>query len=203
MDISLVFFFFAFSPYLPWVFPLLQTKKVIVLCDKNNVSQLRDIQVVSRNLHNRLVPQGMASACNRHHLGQRKIKPKCNLSEDRAVVQSSCLHLSCIARIVVQCCRKGAHQAGRSLRNAWMRVPMAPSVAEPTPYCSRNPIQPFGWVRFADLASCPTDLGAPLPRRESLGSTRRSHSFYSFTNPRTPLLSKGWNPEELGLFLHF
>lgn len=47
------------------MFPLLQTADVIILCDRNNVTQLRDIQVVSRNLHNRLAPQGTVSVCNR------------------------------------------------------------------------------------------------------------------------------------------
>lgn len=47
------------------MFPLLQTADVIVLCDSNNVPQLHDIQVVSRNLHNRLAPQGTVSVCNR------------------------------------------------------------------------------------------------------------------------------------------
>lgn len=45
--------------------PLLQTADVIILCDRNNVTQLRGIQVVSRNLHNRLAPQGTVSVCNR------------------------------------------------------------------------------------------------------------------------------------------
>lgn len=63
--------FFALSPLSALgVFFLLQTTDVVVLCNKNSVSQLRDIQVVSRNLHNRLVPQATVSTCNRDHFGQ-------------------------------------------------------------------------------------------------------------------------------------
>lgn len=65
------------------MFPLCQTADVIVLCDSNNVPQLRDIQVVSRNLHNRLAPQGTVSVQQEmHHLVTEKKKPNRNLSED-------------------------------------------------------------------------------------------------------------------------